>query len=126
MGLPLSAGGPRRRATFVAWAPPGCPGPPPCRQLGPEPHRSFGSLEVGCHDKTGTLTESEIKLAAHVDQAGEDSREVLRLAALNSAFQSGIKSPLDAAILSHQKLDAGAWQKLDEIPFDFERRRVSV
>jgi Mg2+-importing ATPase len=86
----------------------------------------LGAMDVLCTDKTGTLTESEIKLAAHVDQAGEDSREVLRLAALNSAFQSGIKSPLDAAILSHQKLDAGAWQKLDEIPFDFERRRVSV
>ena len=51
---------------------------------------------------------------------------MLRLASLNSAFQSGIKSPLDDAILSHEKLDARAWQKLDEIPFDFERRRVSV
>ena len=86
----------------------------------------LGAMDVLCTDKTGTLTELEIKLAAHVDQAGEDSGEVLRLAALNSAFQSGIKSPLDAAILSHGQIEAGAWQKLDEIPFDFERRRVSV
>jgi P-type Mg2+ transporter len=86
----------------------------------------LGAMDVLCTDKTGTLTESEIKLAAHVDQAGEDSGEVLRLAALNSTFQSGIKSPLDTAILSHGRIEAGAWQKLDEIPFDFERRRVSV
>jgi Mg2+-importing ATPase len=86
----------------------------------------LGAMDVLCTDKTGTLTESEIKLAAHVDQSGEDSGEVLRLAALNSAFQSGMKSPLDAAILAHQQFDAGAWHKLDEIPFDFERRRVSV
>jgi len=86
----------------------------------------LGAMDVLCTDKTGTLTESEIKLAAHVDQAGTDSGEVLRLAALNSAFQSGIKSPLDSAILASQQLDTGAWRKLDEIPFDFERRRVSV
>ena len=86
----------------------------------------LGAMDVLCTDKTGTLTESAIKLAAHVDQAGEDSEEVLRLASLNSAFQSGIKSPLDDAILSHRQIDAGAWRKLDEIPFDFERRRVSV
>ena len=76
--------------------------------------------------RPGRLRSSTIKLAAHVDQAGEDSEEVLRLASLNSAFQSGIKSPLDDAILSHRQIDAGAWRKLDEIPFDFERRRVSV
>ena len=86
----------------------------------------LGAMDVLCTDKTGTLTESAIKLAAHVDQAGEDSEEVLRLASLNSAFQSGIKSPLDDAILSHRQIDASAWRKLDEIPFDFERRRVSV
>ena len=86
----------------------------------------LGAMDVLCTDKTRTLTESEIKLAAHIDQGGKDSPEVLRLASLNSAFQSGIKSPLDDAILSHEKLDARAWQKLDEIPFDFERRRVSV
>ncbi len=86
----------------------------------------LGAMDVLCTDKTGTLTESEIKLAGHVDQAGDDCAEVLRLAALNSTSQSGIKSPLDTAILSSQKIDTGAWQKLDEIPFDFERRRVSV
>ena len=51
---------------------------------------------------------------------------MLELASLNSAFETGMKSPLDDAILAHQQLDAGAWHKIDEVPFDFERRRVSV
>ena len=86
----------------------------------------LGAMDVLCTDKTGTLTESRIELAGHVDHSGKDSDEVLRLAALNSTFQSGIKSPLDDAILAHERIAASAWQKLDEIPFDFERRRVSV
>ena len=86
----------------------------------------LGAMDVLCTDKTGTLTEAEIRLAGHIDAHGEDSKEVLRLAYLNSAFESGIKSPLDDAILAHEKLDVGAWHKIDEVPFDFERRRVSV
>ena len=86
----------------------------------------LGAMDVLCTDKTGTLTESTIRLAGHVDHAGDNSEEVFRLAYLNSAFESGIKSPLDEAILSHQQLDVAAWQKIDEVPFDFERRRVSV
>ena len=86
----------------------------------------LGAMDVLCTDKTGTLTESKIRLAGHVDHAGDDNEEVFRLAYLNSAFESGIRSPLDEAILSHQQLDVAAWQKIDEVPFDFERRRVSV
>jgi Mg2+-importing ATPase len=86
----------------------------------------LGAMDVLCTDKTGTLTESRIRLAGHVDHAGNSSEDVFRLAYLNSAFESGIRSPLDDAILSHQKLDVAAWQKIDEVPFDFERRRVSV
>jgi P-type Mg2+ transporter len=83
-------------------------------------------MDVLCTDKTGTLTESRIRLAGHVDHEGIDSEDVFRLAYLNSAFESGIKSPLDEAILAHAKLDIAAWRKIDEVPFDFERRRVSV
>jgi Mg2+-importing ATPase len=86
----------------------------------------LGAMDVLCTDKTGTLTESKIRLVGHVDPEGEESDAVFRLAYLNSAFESGIKSPLDDAILSHQTLDVAGWQKLDEVPFDFERRRVSV
>jgi Mg2+-importing ATPase len=80
-------------------------------------------MDVLCTDKTGTLTESHIRLVRHLDAGGKDSEEVLRLAYLNSAFESGIKSPLDEAILAHQSLDIGGWRKVDEVPFDFERRR---
>jgi len=87
----------------------------------------LGSMDVLCTDKTGTLTEARIRLQQHLDPAGRDSQRVLELAFVNSHFGSGIKSPLDQAILRHEEeVDAGAWEKLDEIPFDFERRCVSV
>ena len=86
----------------------------------------LGAMDVLCTDKTGTLTEAKIRLMGHVDASGNDEEEVFRLAYLNSAFESGIKSPLDDAILAHRELDVKAWHKIDEIPFDFERRRVSV
>ena len=86
----------------------------------------LGAMDVLCTDKTGTLTEAEIRLVGHIDASGEDSPAVLRLAYLNSVFESGIKSPLDDAILAHEKLDVAAWRKIDEVPFDFERRRVSI
>src|SRR5262249_27240666 len=84
----------------------------------------LGAMDVLCTDKTGTLTEAKIRLMGHLDASGNDDREVFRLAYLNSA--SGIKSPLDDAILAHRELDVKAWHKIDEVPFDFERRRVSV
>jgi P-type Mg2+ transporter len=86
----------------------------------------LGAMDVLCTDKTGTLTESRIQVAGHVDANRNVSEEVFSLAYLNSAFESGIKSPLDDAILAHQQLDIAAWRKIDEVPFDFERRRVSV
>jgi Mg2+-importing ATPase len=86
----------------------------------------LGAMDVLCTDKTGTLTEAEIRLTGHIDASGEDSKTVLRLAYLNSVFESGIKSPLDDAILAHERLDVSAWRKIDEVPFDFERRRVSI
>jgi Mg2+-importing ATPase len=87
---------------------------------------NLGSMDVLCTDKTGTLTEARIRLERHVDGFGRDSRRVLELAYLNSFFETGLKSPMDDAILEHKEIDITVWRKIDECPFDFERRRVSV
>ena len=85
----------------------------------------LGAMDVLCTDKTGTLTEARIRLVRHVDADGTEARACsARLS--QQRFETGIRSPLDDAILAHAKPDAGAWTKLDEVPFDFERRRVSV
>jgi Mg2+-importing ATPase len=86
----------------------------------------LGSMDVLCTDKTGTLTEARIRLEQHLDPTGRDSPRVLELAYLNSYFESGLRSPLDEAILRHDEVDVRGWEKIDEVPFDFERRRVSV
>jgi Mg2+-importing ATPase len=88
--------------------------------------QDLGSMDVFCTDKTGTLTEAKIRLERHLNAEGEESQHVLELAYLNSHFETGLKSPLDTAILNHKPIDVGAWRKIDEIPFDFERRCVSV
>ncbi len=88
--------------------------------------QNLGSMDVLCTDKTGTLTEARITLERHVDSSGHDSKRVLQLAYLNSFFETGLKSPLDNAILEHVEVDIKGWNKIDECPFDFERRRVSV
>jgi P-type Mg2+ transporter len=87
---------------------------------------NLGAIDILCTDKTGTLTEARIRLVQHIDGAAKSSERVLMLAYLNSSFETGLKSPLDHAILEYRKLDITGWRKLDEIPFDFERRRVSV
>lgn len=86
----------------------------------------LGSMDVLCSDKTGTLTDAEIALIREVDIDGADSSGVLRWAEINAAHETGIKSPLDEAILARGTIDATEWRKIDEVPFDFERRRVSV
>ena len=86
----------------------------------------LGSIDVLCTDKTGTLTEGRIRLERHLDPLGRDRMRVLELAYLNSWFEAGIKSPLDDAILRHEEVDVRGWTKLDEVPFDFQRRRVAV
>ena len=88
--------------------------------------QNLGSMDVLCTDKTGTLTEARIHLERHVDALGRDSSRVLELAYLNSFFESGLRSPMDDAILEHKEIEITAWKKIDEVPFDFERRRVSV
>ncbi len=93
--------------------------------------QNFGAMDVLCTDKTGTLTQDKIFLARHVDAWGEDSDEVLELAYLNSYYQTGLKNLLDVAVLEHAELSrqlepARNFAKVDEIPFDFTRRRMSV
>lgn len=87
---------------------------------------NLGSMDVFCTDKTGTLTEARIHLERHLDPLGRESRRVLELAYFNSFFETGLRSPLDDAILEHTEIDVSGWRKIDEVPFDFERRRVSV
>ncbi len=87
---------------------------------------NFGSMNVLCTDKTGTLTENRIKLILNVDMEGTEDEKVFLYSFLNSTFQTGLKSPLDEAILKHKEIDTSKILKIDEVPFDFIRRRVSV
>jgi Mg2+-importing ATPase len=88
--------------------------------------QNFGSIDVFCSDKTGTLTTGVMQLDRAFDANGAESTRPLTLAYVNSQFETGIRSPLDAAILHHETTDTAGYRKGDEIPFDFERRRLSV
>ncbi len=89
--------------------------------------QNFGSIDVLCSDKTGTITSGHMDLDRCLDPWGEPSDRVLTLARLNSENQTGIRSPLDEAILrTAQTAEENGYQKRDEIPYDFERRRLSV
>lgn len=88
--------------------------------------QNFGSIEILCSDKTGTLTTGELTLEGAFDDEGRESTSPLELARLNALFQTGYSNPLDAAVLAKTGEERGEYQKVDEIPFDFERRRVSV
>jgi Mg2+-importing ATPase len=87
---------------------------------------NFGSMDVLCSDKTGTLTHGRITVDRHVNLRGESDESVIRLAALNSVYQTGLRSPMDEAILAHEHPSVAEYTRVDEIPFDFQRRRVSV
>jgi Mg2+-importing ATPase len=93
--------------------------------------QNFGAMDVLCTDKTGTLTQDKIFLERHTDVFGQESDMVLNYAYLNSYYQTGLKNLLDVAVLEHaevhQELSINtAFRKVDEIPFDFTRRRMSV
>ena len=93
--------------------------------------QNFGAMDVLCTDKTGTLTQDKIALERQTDVFGNPSDEVLKFAFLNSHYQTGLKNLLDRAVLEHVELQtelklAQDYRKVDEIPFDFERRRMSV
>ena len=89
--------------------------------------QNFGAMDTLCTDKTGTLTQDKVVLERHVDVTNKESDDVLRYAYMNSYFQTGLRNLLDRAILSHSDLDVERdCRKVDEIPFDFSRRRMSV
>lgn len=93
--------------------------------------QNFGAMDILCTDKTGTLTQDRIILETHTDILGGVSDRVLHTAWLNSHYQTGLKNLLDVAVLEaldidHVRKAVARWQKVDEIPFDFERRRMSV
>jgi P-type Mg2+ transporter len=87
---------------------------------------SFGSMNVLCTDKTGTLTEDNIRVSGTTDANGKPSDKVLLYAYLNSTFQTGITNPLDRAIAEIKKPNIRAYEKTEEIPFDFQRKMMSV
>jgi Mg2+-importing ATPase len=101
--------------------------------------QNFGSMDILCSDKTGTLTSGEMTLEKCLDPFGNTSERTMLLAYLNSLHETGVQhptdkamlhkanaNPLDTAILAHDHPDVHTYQKLDEVPFDFERRRISV
>jgi len=87
---------------------------------------NFGSMNVLCTDKTGTITEGVVTLQSANDLGGQVSNRALLYAYLNASFETGFASPIDAAIRKHQSIDISAWKKLDEVPYDFLRKRLSI
>ena len=93
--------------------------------------QSFGAMDILCTDKTGTLTEDRIELVKHLDPEGVESKKVLEMTYLNSSLQTGLKNNIDKTIVQHIKVHHNKivevpYRKIDEIPFDFIRRRMSI
>ena len=87
---------------------------------------NFGSMNVLCSDKTGTLTEGAVKLHSALNIDGNESEKVLLYAILNSSYETGFMNPIDEAIRKYRELDLTGYQKLDEVPYDFIRKRLSI
>ncbi|MGV8086328.1 MAG: magnesium-translocating P-type ATPase [Candidatus Woesearchaeota archaeon] len=88
--------------------------------------QNLGAMDILCTDKTGTLTEDKIILERYCNAVGESDYDVLRYAYLNSYYQTGLKNVLDKAILNHEPIKFKRIKKIDEIPFDFERKMMSI
>lgn len=87
---------------------------------------NFGSMDVLCSDKTGTLTEGRVRVHAALDAMGNESERVLLYAFVNASFQTAFSNPIDSAIRAHRTFSLDGWHKLAEVPYDFERKRLSV
>lgn len=87
--------------------------------------QNLGSMDVLCTDKTGTLTQGRVVLGSHIDFQGNETDKIATFCYLNSYFETGLKSPVDESIL-HQRIETKEYHKIDEIPFDFNRKRLSV
>jgi Mg2+-importing ATPase len=87
---------------------------------------NFGSMDVLCSDKTGTLTEGRVQLHSALNVDGEESEKVLLYAFLNASFETGFVNPIDEAIRNYRPFDLSAYRKLDEVPYDFIRKRLSI
>ncbi len=87
---------------------------------------NLGSMNLLCSDKTGTLTEGELQLQSFQDLKGEQNEKVILYSSLNAYYQKGFENPIDRAILAQNKLDLAEYEKLDEIPYDFVRKRLSI
>jgi Mg2+-importing ATPase len=87
---------------------------------------NFGSMDVLCSDKTGTLTQGQVKMHGALDLEGKDSDRVLLYAYLNAINETGFANPIDEAVRTFGKRDVAAWKKLDEVPYDFTRKRLTI
>jgi Mg2+-importing ATPase len=87
---------------------------------------NFGSMDVLCSDKTGTLTEGVVKLSSALDVEGHESERVLLYAFLNASYETGFMNPIDEAIRNYRSFDLSGFTKLDEVPYDFVRKRLSI
>jgi Mg2+-importing ATPase len=87
---------------------------------------NFGSMNVLCSDKTGTLTEGTVQVHSALDVQGRESDRVLHYAYLNAFYETGFPNPIDEAIRNHRPSDVSSYHKLDEVPYDFIRKRLSI